>query len=159
MISHTAFPKAMLAGRARLTITNPVTGQWVKIRMRQRKDKRTGEPGVCFFVSLALLQDGDQGHRYVGAYFADSGRFSPGRDCSAREREIAEFLLSAIRNPARLQRAEIEHAGQCLHCGRTLTVPESIRSGYGPECFSRLSNGADPHWKQLMVLGLGDLIA
>ena len=158
MISHNEFPKAMLAGRARLTITNPVTGQWVKIRMRQRKDKRTGKPGACFFVSLALLQDGDQGHRYVGAYFADSGRFSPGRDASPREVQIAEFLLSAIRNPARLQRAEIEHAGQCLRCGRTLTVPESIRSGYGPECFSQLTDETSPFARQLAEFGLLDLV-
>lgn len=136
MIDHTEFPKAMLAGRARLTITNPASGQWVKLRMRQRKDKRTGQPGPCYFLSLALLGDGDLSYRYVGAYFADSGRFAPGRDSTAREREIAAFLTRAISQPGLLQRAEIEHAGQCLRCGRTLTQPDSIRSGYGPECFT-----------------------
>jgi len=26
------------------------------------------------------------------------------------------------------------HEGACGRCGRTLTVPESIASGFGPEC-------------------------
>lgn len=29
---------------------------------------------------------------------------------------------------------EIWHVGRCCRCGRTLTVPESIAAGIGPEC-------------------------
>ena len=154
MISAKNFPIAILSGRARITVTNPATGQWVKIHMRQRKDRNTGQPSNCFFLSLTLLGDGEQGSKYVGAYFADSGRFKLHGSATARERQIAEFLIRAIRRPELLATAEIEHAGQCLHCGRTLTVPESIRSGYGPECFSKLNGGADPWWRNLSSLGL-----
>lgn len=33
--------------------------------------------------------------------------------------------------------AKLLHCGRCGRCGRTLTVPESIESGYGPECASK----------------------
>jgi hypothetical protein len=32
----------------------------------------------------------------------------------------------------------IEHAGKCGRCGRTLTTPDSIKRGIGPECWSML---------------------
>jgi hypothetical protein len=32
----------------------------------------------------------------------------------------------------------IHHEGMCGRCGRTLTVPESVESGFGPECIRRL---------------------
>jgi hypothetical protein len=35
---------------------------------------------------------------------------------------------------------EIWHEGSCLRCGRKLTVPESIESGYGPECIKSVLN-------------------
>lgn len=36
---------------------------------------------------------------------------------------------------------EVWHNGRCGRCARMLTVPESIRSGLGPECASRLGGG------------------
>ena len=33
---------------------------------------------------------------------------------------------------------EFFHAGRCGRCGRALTVPESVASGYGPECAERI---------------------
>jgi hypothetical protein len=32
----------------------------------------------------------------------------------------------------------IWHEGRCGRCGRRLTVPESIESGYGPECIGKI---------------------
>jgi hypothetical protein len=34
-------------------------------------------------------------------------------------------------------KAEIWHEGSCGRCGRKLTVPKSISSGFGPECVKR----------------------
>ena len=34
--------------------------------------------------------------------------------------------------------AVIMHAGMCGRCGRELTDPESIRRGFGPECFKKI---------------------
>ena len=32
----------------------------------------------------------------------------------------------------------ILNSGHCFRCGRKLTTPESIKSGYGPECIKRI---------------------
>jgi Family of unknown function (DUF6011) len=33
----------------------------------------------------------------------------------------------------------LHHEGRCGRCGRLLTVPESITSGYGPECVKHVT--------------------
>lgn len=35
---------------------------------------------------------------------------------------------------------EIWHEGKCGRCGRQLTVPESIESGFGPECVKMIGS-------------------
>ena len=35
---------------------------------------------------------------------------------------------------------EVYHSGKCGKCGKRLTVPESIDSGFGPECFKMIAN-------------------
>lgn len=32
----------------------------------------------------------------------------------------------------------------CTHCGRTLTDPESVKKGIGPECEGRAARGEPP---------------
>jgi hypothetical protein len=34
---------------------------------------------------------------------------------------------------------KVHHEGRCGRCGRTLTVPESIESGIGPECAKKMA--------------------
>jgi hypothetical protein len=135
MINPNHFAIAALAGKAQLTITNPATGQWIKIKMKRRKDRTTGQPSNCYFMSLALLGDGEIGYRYVGAFFSDTNRFKRAANISDREIQITDWLVRALANPASLRNTEIQHAGACCKCGRKLTHPESIESGFGPECF------------------------
>jgi hypothetical protein len=33
----------------------------------------------------------------------------------------------------------MQHEGHCGRCGRTLTHPDSINTGYGPECAARIA--------------------
>lgn len=45
--------------------------------------------------------------------------------------------LYIVIDPAKrklFEQAEVWHEGHCGRCGRRLTVPESIESGFGPEC-------------------------
>lgn len=156
MLHRNSFKPALLAGRARLTITNPATGRWIKLHMKQRKDRATGKPGTCYFLSLALLGDGDAGYRYTGAFFSDSNRFKPANDLAQDPnlQRVTDWVLKAIQNPELLQSCEIEHAGKCCSCGRTLTHPESIQTGLGPECFERVYGDTSKEFRDLLKLGL-----
>ena len=43
-----------------------------------------------------------------------------------------EWLVKNIHNlPSNMS---FFHEGHCARCGRLLTVPESIKTGFGPEC-------------------------
>jgi hypothetical protein len=134
MIKADRFPEVFLAGKSRLTIKNPETGNHIKLRMKRKKDS------PIFYLQLALLDDKEAGYRYAGAYQLESKKFFPAKDIqqgSTIER-IANFLIEAVSNPFRLNKLEIMHEGKCCRCGRTLTNPESIQHGIGPECSGKL---------------------
>ena len=156
MIHRNLFKPSLLAGRARLTITNPAPGRWIKLHMKRLKDKTTGKPGNCYFLSIALLGDGDMGYRYAGAFFSDTGNFKPARDLAQDPnlQRVTDWVLRAVRNPELLSTCEIEHAGKCCSCGRTLTHPESIGTGLGPECFERVYGDRSREIRDLVRLGL-----
>jgi hypothetical protein len=134
MIQANKFPEVFLAGKSRLTIKNPETGNHIKIRMRRKKDS------PVYYLQLAILGDSDPGYRYAGAYQVESNKFFPAKDIQrgSRMERIASFLIEAVSNPFRLNRMEIMHEGQCCRCGRKLTHPESIQHGIGPECSGKL---------------------
>ena len=141
MIQATAFTTAALAGRAELTIKNPVSGGHVKLKMKQRKDRQTGQPTPCYYVDVALLNDGEAGYRKAGVFFSDTRNWVPSENMVRGDRfwSIVNFLMSSISNPQNLVRTEIQHSGRCLRCGRKLTHPESIETGFGPECSGRVN--------------------
>lgn len=45
-----------------------------------------------------------------------------------------EYVLRHLADDSLDGRVEVWHEGRCGKCGKPLTVPESIRSGIGPEC-------------------------
>jgi hypothetical protein len=48
----------------------------------------------------------------------------------------AAWLFGHLLERRPLPRCTVHHEGRCGRCGRTLTVPESIESGFGPECIN-----------------------
>lgn len=136
MISFLNYPKLILAGKSSLTIKNPATGNHVKIRVKRCKDKKTDIPLPIFFVKVAILGDQESGYVYTGTFFSDTKRFKQAANLKqgSQLEKITAFLVNAISRPEILQKTEILHEGKCCRCGRTLTHPESIKSGIGPEC-------------------------
>lgn len=47
------------------------------------------------------------------------------------------FRSLILRPDEEIYGLEIWHEGRCCRCGRTLTVPESIANGIGPECITK----------------------
>ena len=50
-----------------------------------------------------------------------------------------KFVFRNLMLSIRMNNLEIWHSGTCCRCGKKLTVPSSIESGYGPECFDKSS--------------------
>jgi hypothetical protein len=61
----------------------------------------------------------------------------------AQSVKVFDFVLNKLISNSLPTFIEIWHEGKCCKCGRTLTTPESIQRGIGPECFRRNATKAD----------------
>ena len=126
-----SFQQFALAGNARFTPRSKRTQTRFTFRVRQ-----PGE-GKPWFVSLLTGQDNENDYSFFGTIFPDgSFRLSRKSKISALAPSVAgfEWFWSHVRAQRLPPQVEVHHEGRCGRCGRALTVPESIESGFGPEC-------------------------
>ena len=127
-----------LAGNATLTISSLKTGARFTYRVKQACDSETKKPRPgMYFVSLLNGPDNENDYCYLG--MVRDGRFTLTRASKAGNeapsvKAFAFFMTTPILHP----QMEIRHEGKCGRCGRTLTVPESIDAGIGPECIKMM---------------------
>jgi len=124
----------MQAGMARFTLRSVKTGTRFTYRMTESED------GKVFFVGLLTGSDNDTSYSYLGIVntygFRRTAKSRIGKDEPGHKafawtwRQLSEGHLPDV--------LEVWHEGHCGRCGRTLTVPESIAAGIGPECSRRI---------------------
>lgn len=126
----------VLAGNATITVRSLATGQRFTYRVREPAERRGNR---IWFVSLLYGPDNEASYVYIGQ-IRDTGLYDHGRRArigvespAARAFIWLWNVVQAGREDA-LLKAEVWHEGKCGRCGRKLTVPESIKSGFGPEC-------------------------
>lgn len=129
-------------GNARFTLVSKVTGDRVTYKVRASDD------GQVRFVKVLTGPDNTNAYTFLGTIFADGtyrrGLSSPiGQDAKSA-RAFAWFFDHAAGGQDAMDASKLEfwHEGRCGRCGRVLTVPESIATGFGPECAGRV--GAVP---------------
>jgi hypothetical protein len=152
-------------GNATFTVLNTETGnRWTyRVSCKRKPADEGGGVDSPFFVSVMCGSDNENDYRYVGFLPSCGTRgFRYGND-KAKLRDDHEavrgfnWLWSLVngrtpngnhRKPhedgeteyiARYPHVEVWHEGRCARCGRLLTVPESIESGFGPECIKLAS--------------------
>jgi hypothetical protein len=134
-----------LAGNATLTIVSKRTGSRFTYKIRV-PEENTGRLPI-HFVSVLTGNDNEESYRYLGQIKTSvaGDRYEYGR-----KSKIAPSAPSAIAFDWTWQKivsnelpdsVEIWHEGKCGRCGRKLTVPESIESGFGPECINKIGFG------------------
>ena len=129
--------KFILAGNATFTLVSQKTGTRYTYRVRQPKGDNSGK---IRFVSLLTGPDNEADYTYLGIVRLgiDNAVFSltakSKLPISAPPVAAFQWTLKKLILGQEPPNLEIYHAGKCGRCGRTLTVPESIESGYGPEC-------------------------
>lgn len=135
-----------LAGKAVLTVVSKTTGKRFTYKVTRSKDRTApdgaGDRPVVWFVKVLAGPDNSGDYRYIG--FVREGQFVHGGAKAFADKaapSVVAFEWFARRvlfadEPA-ADRVEVFHEGCCGRCGRRLTVPESIRSGLGPECAGR----------------------
>ena len=129
----------LLAGRSVLTFRNPKTGSHMTVKVKQARDKQDRKKRLpIFFVNVSLLGDSEYGYRFAGTIFSETGTMKLGRDVTSDSQlgRVMQFLMNSLRNPQSLKDANVAvmHEGHCCRCGLPLTHPESINTGFGPDC-------------------------
>lgn len=121
--------KFVTAGKAVLTVSNP-QGEHYTYRVRPM------ENGDAFFVSVLTAPEQ---YTYLGVLRPEEGRVVLTKASTftkeAKAYRVADWAFRHIWAGRDLPPGYvINHAGHCGRCGRTLTHPESIQTGLGPEC-------------------------
>lgn len=128
----------LLAGRAILTVTSPKTGKHYTFRV-STKDGRDGRP--VSFVGLLTGPNNEADYSYLGVLDHTTGEVRRTAKTSIADDApgfvAVRWVLSHLMH-ARPIAADVQHAGRCGRCARTLTDPTSITLGIGPECRSKM---------------------
>ena len=122
------------AGHAIITLESRRTGNHHTYKINICKET----PGL-FFVSHLISGSADEGNfAYLG--IVKEGRFHLTRKSTASaEAPSVQAFFFFMRSKELHPQLVIHHEGRCGRCGRTLTVPSSVKSGIGPECAKRLA--------------------
>lgn len=132
----------VLGGKAIFTVVSGRTGVRYTFKVKFKK----ASPGSCFgdawFVSVLTGPDNNSSYTYMGMMDPLLGTFrlTKASTYNSESAPVKAFrwALSVLWGRVQLQEGcEIHHEGRCCRCGRRLTVPESIKSGIGPECAKR----------------------
>lgn len=107
----------------------------------KKQAKEKGAKDLRFWVKFLCGQDNENDYRYLGQIL--NGRFSLTKkslDSGLSEKTPAYIAfktsfdaLVAGRMPGWL---EVIPSGRCARCGRKITVPDSVKDGFGPECIN-----------------------
>jgi hypothetical protein len=129
----------VLAGNARLTLVSKRTGTRFTFKIRQPK------PDQPHYVSLLTEPDNERGYTFFGTifeqrHFRHSPRSSLG-NVAPGPAAWRWFWTTLTQTSTLHPQLEVWHEGRCGRCGRTLTVPESIENGLGPECIKHQQRG------------------
>lgn len=125
-----------LAGNAVFTLQSVTTKTRFTYRVRKAPE------GPMHFVQVLTGPNNAEDWKYLG-YIRRGVFFHGGAKAKiGREAPSAKAFDWFWRNLARggvSTTVEVFHEGRCGRCARPLTVPESIQSGFGPECAGKLA--------------------
>ena len=139
------------AGNATITVVSKKSGTRFTFRFSRPDEASTQLRNQSFatrpiWVSLLAGTDNNSHYSFMGTIFPDRCQWEVRQSTKSKVGEDAPswsalvwFIESLYKHPERLADfAEVWHEGRCGRCGRKLTVPESISTGYGPECVGRM---------------------
>lgn len=137
----------VVAGKATFTLElNPQYAMEESLRphytFRVRLKPANGEFGDTYFVQLLTGPDNTSNYQYLGILNPENGQIRCTQKSVIRQDELPVRLLNRAlelvwndqSNVFMEKGFSLHHEGKCGKCGRKLTVPESITSGFGPEC-------------------------
>ena len=140
LTSTQAIKEFALAGNATITVRSKSTDRRFTFKIRKpRKLRNPNQP--IWFVSLLTGCDNENHYQYFGEILSNN-TFRHGQRADLSKDAVGVLAFTWFWNTIQANRedllelAAVWHEGKCGRCGRKLTVPESIESGFGPECIN-----------------------
>jgi len=139
MSDFSSIVRFLKSGKATFTIKDTKNDKAWTYRARKMKDKEDG-----FFIHLKI----DGKFSYIGMLWIntkngiDQLKVVYGKEKSAvlisdSGYQTISAVIYCISNKYTLSFNEFWHDGNCGRCGRTLTNPDSLATGIGPECIKK----------------------
>lgn len=131
LLTATAAADFTLAGSARITLVSKATGTRFTYRVR-----RCADDEVLYFVALLRGPENDTDYSYLGTLRAGAYRHGYRSKIGADAPSARAFawFWQRVQDNRLPDSLEVWHEGYCGRCGRSLTVPESVARGLGPDC-------------------------
>jgi hypothetical protein len=141
----------MEAGNATLTIVSRTGTRFTYKCGRPRTGSEYDAARAPVFVKVLTGPDNENDYQYLATIFRADGKYPEGelRYVHSRKSRVGpkapsaqalEWLVGVLNLGITDRRAdmpaacEVWHEGRCGRCGLKLTVPESVASGFGPDC-------------------------
>ncbi len=126
--------KFMLGGKSFTTLVSQASGQRFTYKI-ELADKKQPTDADCFFVSVLNGPDNWNNYKYIGIIKNNEYRWTSKSKIQEDAPSVKAFKFCfGHLSKNTIVGFEVWHEGKCGRCGRKLTVPESIASGFGPEC-------------------------
>ena len=127
---------------AYVTLYNKESGNHRTFRFKKQSVDDSFAPDR---IILQLLTGSDNENDYQGIGFLNGSSIQVWRKYVGSQNEKTAEILGQVlfgfigRYPLEvLERFEVITSGNCFKCGKTLTTPDSVESGIGPICKSKL---------------------
>ena len=130
-------------GNAKITIQSKKTGTHFTFKVSQGWDGQANKRDhtTPFFVSVLSGPDNEADFQFIGFIPLNKMAFRRPELVAGRKGrpdapsfKALDWVLRHLSQNNLPEQVEIQHEGHCCRCGRTLTHPDSLASGIGPEC-------------------------
>jgi len=118
----------IMGGKSIFTAKNNETGNRFTFKVNK------GDQGDIYFLSV-LTQPNI--FEFIGTFYPSTlVKISPKSRITEQSTsyKVFNYILSHLRKGDLPKQVEIWHEGKCAKCGRSLTDPDSIKTGWGPYC-------------------------
>lgn len=137
----------LLAGNSLFTIMNAESGNHATFRITNLKRIDPHATRDLWFVKVLSGGADEKRYMFLGSIRKDGGSFIYRHSPKSKAHpenigvKVIVWFLRKIQNGTLPEFFHMFHEGRCGICGKTLTDPESIKRGYGPDCWGRRSGG------------------